>query len=94
MVTESDQGLREVCYVSLHPTGNVEGVRADQTDPHERAWTAAWLGRQISQPQRLQHVPILRPAAMPALESRCDSLGPVTNPLREPGAGQVDGGET
>ena len=59
----------QVGDVRLHPAGDVEGVRADQADPHPAApadrrprsrAARRSCGRQVRPPQRLQHVPVGR----------------------------------
>ena len=53
VVAERDQRLGEVLDVVLHPAGDVEGVGADDADPHRR-------GVQVVDEHLLHHVPVLR----------------------------------
>ena len=61
--------------MELHAAGHVPGVRADEADPHRgRRHRPAAVG-QVVQPERLQHVPVLRVRADRRAEHVGDLLG-------------------
>ena len=70
LVPEPDQRLGQVADVVLHAAGHVEGVRADDADPHgrprlrpaRRPGVTAGRAPGCVQPHSLQHVPVLRVA--------------------------------